>query len=106
MAAYVSNYDPARTLQFEIPKFYMIRKFLLFILSHTGPSSWVYCQGVMSVSEQKKVKRRNTVEDLRISPELRLCPKFDSVSIADFPVAPRGEMGVRVLDNCAEEHIM
>ena len=46
------------------------------------------------------------MEDLRISPELRLCPKFDSVSIADFPVAPRGEMGVRVLDNCAEEHIM
>jgi hypothetical protein len=45
-------------------------------------------------------------EDLRLDPQLRLCPKFDSVSIARFPVAPRDEMGVRVVDNCAEEHIM
>ncbi|MEA4934421.1 MAG: hypothetical protein VB071_12705 [Lawsonibacter sp.] len=56
--------------------------------------------------EQKKEKQRNPVEDLRISPEFRLCSKFDPVSIADFPVAPWDEMGVRVLDNCAEEHIM
>ena len=52
-----------------------------------------------------KPKYRNTVEDLRLSPELRLCPKFDAVSIADFPVAQPGEMGFRVVDNCAEEHI-
>lgn len=45
-------------------------------------------------------------EDLRLDPELRLCTKFDSTSIAKFPVAARKEMGVRVLDNCAEEHIM
>lgn len=76
------------------------------IVSHTGPNSRAYCQGVIFVPEQNEKKRRNTAEDLRISPELRLCPKFDPVSIADFPVAPRGEMGVRVLDNCAEEHIM
>ena len=54
----------------------------------------------------EKPKFRNTVEDLRLSPELRLCPKFDAVSIANFPVAPLDEMGVRVADNCAEEHIM
>ena len=46
--------------------------------------------GVISV---KKQEFRNSVEDLRLSPELRLCPKFDP-------------MGFRVLDNCAEEHIM
>lgn len=45
-------------------------------------------------------------EDLRLDPELRLCTKFDCTSIAKFPVASRKEMGVRVLDNCAEEHIM
>lgn len=45
-------------------------------------------------------------EDLRLDPELRLCPKFDRTSIAKFPVASRKEMGVRVQDNCAEEHIM
>lgn len=45
-------------------------------------------------------------DDLRLEPEKRLCPKFDSVSIAKFRVASPQEMGMRVLDNCAEEHIM
>ena len=43
--------------------------------------------------------------DLRLDPEQRLCPKFDDASIALFPVAQPGEMGFRVVDNCAEEHI-
>lgn len=51
-------------------------------------------------------KQRHMADDLRLSPELRLCPKFDSTSIATFPVASRDQMGMRVLDNCAEEHIM
>ena len=42
---------------------------------------------------------------LRIEPEKRLCPAFDPVSIATFPVAEPGEMGLRVLDNFCEEHI-
>ena len=54
----------------------------------------------------KKSEFRSTAEDLRLSPELRLCPKFDAVSIADFPIAAPNKMGVRVEDNCAEEHIM
>ena len=45
-------------------------------------------------------------ENLRLDPEKRLCPQFDSTGIALFPVAKRGEMGVRVLDNCCEDHIM
>lgn len=56
--------------------------------------------------ERNEKRWKNKADDLRINPELRLCPKFDSVSIANFPVAPPDEMGVRVLDNCAEEHIM
>lgn len=43
--------------------------------------------------------------DLRLRPDLRLCPRFDACSIALFPVARPGEMGFRVLDNCVEEHI-
>lgn len=43
---------------------------------------------------------------LRLNPEKRLCPQFDSASIAEFRVAPYGAMGVRVVDNCCEEHIM
>ncbi len=48
----------------------------------------------------------NDAPNLRLEPERRLCPAFDSVSIATFPVAERGEMGMRVLDNCCEDHIM
>lgn len=43
---------------------------------------------------------------LRLDPEQRLCPMFDSVSIKRFAAPDREEMGVRVLDNCAEEHMM
>lgn len=50
--------------------------------------------------------KKNETEDLRLDPEKRICPKFDSTSIALFPVAKPEEMGMRVLDNCAEEHIM
>ena len=55
--------------------------------------------------EQKRHQQR-TVEDLRLDPEARLCPAFDSVSIKKFAAPDPEEMGVRVLDNCAEEHIM
>ena len=44
--------------------------------------------------------------DLRVQPQERLCAKFDATSVARFRVASRGAMGVRVVDNCAEEHIM
>ncbi|MEL4860869.1 hypothetical protein AAEU42_06445 [Pseudoflavonifractor phocaeensis] len=43
---------------------------------------------------------------LRLDPEARLCPLFDSTSIALFPVASRDRMGFRVLDDCCQEHIM
>ncbi len=58
------------------------------------------------VSFVEKERSKDAAQDLRLNPELRLCAKFDETSIARFPVAPRGKMGVRVLDNCAEEHIM
>lgn len=40
-----------------------------------------------------------------LNPEDRLCPAFDSCAIKKFPAPDREEMGVAVLDNCAEEHI-
>ena len=51
-------------------------------------------------------RKRQVSPELRLEPDKRLCPKFDGESIAQFPVARRDEMGVRVVDNCAEEHIM
>lgn len=53
--------------------------------------------------EKRKPEER---ENLRLNPEQRLCAKFDSQSMAAFPVAREHEMGFRVLDNCAEEHTM
>lgn len=54
----------------------------------------------------KRKKQSKKTEDLRLNPEERLCPKFDETSIAMFPVASQDEMGVRVADDCAEEHMM
>lgn len=51
------------------------------------------------------MKKKET-QDLRLNPQDRICSKFDDVSIALFPVADPEKMGFRVLDNCAEEHIM
>ena len=51
-------------------------------------------------------KSKPKANDLRLDPQLRMCPKFDQHSIALFPVAQPGAMGFRALDNCAEEHIM
>ncbi len=55
---------------------------------------------------KRKKKTKELDENLQLNPEKRLCAKFDELSIAKFPVAKPGEMGMRVLDNCAEEHIM
>lgn len=43
---------------------------------------------------------------LRLNPETRLCPQFDSTGIAMFRRASLDEMGFSVDDDCAEEHIM
>lgn len=51
-------------------------------------------------------KDRKYPDDFRVNPEEVLNHKFDQTSIAMFPIAEPEEMGMRVLDNCAEEHIM
>lgn len=53
-----------------------------------------------------KKKKTNQKENLRLNPEERLAAQYDSVSIAKYPVADAEKIGFRVLDNCAEEHIM
>lgn len=54
-------------------------------------------------------KRRPTCPEgcnFRLEPQHRLCPRFDEESIAMYPIARPGEMGFRVVDNFAEEHMM
>ena len=54
---------------------------------------------------KKRPDQSAQMPSLRLEPEKRLCPIFDSVTIATFPVAKPEEMGARVLDNFCEEHI-
>ncbi len=49
--------------------------------------------------------KKKKPECIRLDPEEELCPAFDSCSIKKFDAPDRGEMGVFVLDNFAEEHI-
>ncbi len=52
------------------------------------------------------MKKKPEIKVYRLDPSIRLCPNFDYSSMALFPIARPGEMGMRVQDNCAEEHIM
>lgn len=52
---------------------------------------------------QKIAKKQDSC--IRLDPEQEICPAFDSVSIKKFAAPDREEMGVAVLDNCAEEHM-
>jgi hypothetical protein len=60
---------------------------------------------VFFMAKKKKRPSESNMDSMRLDPEQRLCAKFDSVSVAKFPVAKRDEMGVRVVDNCPQEHI-
>ena len=51
-----------------------------------------------------KRRQMRTTEDLRLNPESRICPAYNSASIKKFYL-PSTEMGVRVEDNCAEENM-
>ena len=56
-------------------------------------------------ADRKASRSADRMPALRLEPEKRMCPLFDPVTIAEFPVAAPGEMGYRVLDNFCEEHI-
>ena len=52
------------------------------------------------------MKKKWKDDMVRLNPEARICPEFDQTGIKLFAAPDREEMGVRVLDDCAEEHIM
>ena len=60
----------------------------------------------MSKNKKKRKAVVPPAEDLRLDPEQRVTPSFDSTGIKLFRAPEQDEMGVRVLDNCAEEHQM
>lgn len=50
--------------------------------------------------------KKEKFPDLRLDPEARLCPEFDAVSVKKYDAPDLKKMGVAVVDNCAQEHIM
>ena len=56
------------------------------------------------IDMHEKRHQQRLCEDLRLDPEARLCPAFDCTSIKLFAAPDDNEMGMRVLDNCAEEN--
>ncbi len=52
---------------------------------------------------EHKRRQQRTTEDLRLDPESRLCPAYNAASIK-LHYLPSDEMGMRVIDNCAEEN--
>ena len=61
--------------------------------------------GCEVINMNPKRHQQRLCEDLRLDPEARICPAFDCTSIKLFAAPDAGEMGFRVLDNCAEENI-
>ena len=59
----------------------------------------------MKQPNQSKPHRARSETDLRLNPQRRLCARFDPDSVAAFRAPEPGTMGLRVVDNCAEEHI-
>ena len=52
----------------------------------------------------KKKKRR--MDAISIDREQHVCPEYDSTGIRKTEVADPSRAGMRVVDDCAEEHIM
>ena len=52
------------------------------------------------------MKKKVETGYLRLNPEKHLCPAVEAPSTKLCPAPARDEMGVSVLDNCAEDHIM
>ncbi len=64
--------------------------------------------GVIFVEKKKRNLKTDLETDLAttLDPSKQLCPIYDATSILEFPVASPEEMGLRVVDNCCEAHIM
>jgi len=56
--------------------------------------------------KQRPGRKHPPETDPWLDPEQRICPAFDSTGVKLFEAPHPGHMGMRVLDNCAEDHEM
>ncbi|MBO4407313.1 MAG: hypothetical protein J5849_06390 [Clostridia bacterium] len=56
--------------------------------------------------KKKKKPASSPSPEMRVDPENRVAPLYDAAGILRAEPAPRGKMGVRVLDDEPEEHRM
>lgn len=54
----------------------------------------------------KRSKKRRNMDALSLDPEQRIASEYDSAGIRKTEVADPKRAGMRVVDDCAEEHIM
>ena len=66
------------------------------------PSRGYNSRGGVVMSKRK----RKRMDALSLDREQRLCPEYDSTGIRKIETAAPGDMGMRVVDDCAEEHQM
>ncbi len=63
----------------------------------------------MKKTEKKKPKQHPYSpigESIRLNPERRICPSYDSTGISLQLEPSREKMGIRVVDDFCEEHMM
>ena len=51
-------------------------------------------------------RKKTQMACFRLEPDKRLTPLYDDVSVKKYRAPSRKKMGMRVLDNFCEEHIM
>ncbi len=66
-----------------------------------------YNTEVSEIKKKKGLKREQILDkNIRLNPEDRPCPNFDQTGITLQKCANSKEMGMRVVDDCAEAHEM
>ena len=58
-----------------------------------------------NTQEMRKNWLGKAPHNVRLDPESRICPAYDSETISMYRLADPEEMGFRVRDNFCEEHI-
>ena len=74
--------------------------FLTYLQVINASGAGILCAEAIAMSRRKKRK----MDDISLNPESRVAELYDPTGIRKTEVADPSRAGMRVLDNCAEEH--